>query len=198
MSLPDFYTNPFPCFAINENYDLREHQIEDAAAFLRYYNDAKVSQFNIAAPIPSSLAEAKEETSYCRNLFYEHKGIYWALAQRDNDTMIGAIGIHMRTPTNHGEIHYDLDQHYWNRGIMTHALYLVLQFCFTGGSFASMEARTLKANMASIKVLEKLGFSHHHTENNYQSYNGQKYDIEVYQATPESFQCCTKQNNYPS
>ena len=171
---------PFPILATNERISLREHEPSDAEAFFNYYTHSQVTEFNIAAPTPKTLQEAKEEVMYCRSLYYLRQGIYWAICEQSNPIMIGAIGIHLRSQ-HHGEIHYDLDVNYWNQGIMTQAMETAITYCFEHMNLTTLEARTLKANSASIRILEKLGFQHDHCIEKYTSFNGQQYTIEVYQ-----------------
>ena len=54
---------PFPILTINERISLREHTPNDAEAFFNYYTHPKVTEFNIAAPTPKTLQEAKEEVT---------------------------------------------------------------------------------------------------------------------------------------
>lgn len=171
--------SPFPNITIDDQFILREHMASDAKAFFNYYTHPKVAEFNIAAPAPKNLTEATEEVIYCRRLYYKKQGIYWAIARTDNATMIGAIGLHFRTP-DYAEIHYDLDIDYWNRGITTQALKLVIDYSFNVLKLKTIEARTLKANTPSIRVLEKLNFKHDFCLENYQSHDGNSYTIEVY------------------
>tara|TARA_B100001093_G_C26856585_1_gene1027727 strand:+ start:3476 stop:4033 length:558 start_codon:yes stop_codon:yes gene_type:complete len=174
---------PFPLLTINQNIQLREHHASDDQAFLDYYTHPEVVRFNIAAPVPHTLKEATEEVLYCRNLYYQRQGIYWAIA---NHKMIGAIGIHFR-PSQVAEIHYDLSVEYWNQGIMTQAMQVAIAYCFDQLPINTLEARTLKDNTASTHILEKLGFKHHKCIENYQSYNGKTYRVEVYQLSLNNF-----------
>jgi len=181
MSLEDFYTQPFPTIHLDETYILREHTMQDAVDFLNYFSRPNAHKFNIASQAPQTIEESTAEIKYCHDLFYQKKGIYWSIAKISNQQMIGAIGIHTRAPRCHGEIHYDLDEDYWNKGIMTRALQKTLHHCFFEKKLESIEARTLKGNVASIKVLEKLNFHYTRTIANYPSFNGKTYDIEVYE-----------------
>ncbi len=170
---------PFPTLTINEQFILREHEPSDNEAFFNYYAHPQVAEFNIAAPVPKTRREATEEVLYCRSLYYKRQGIYWAIADLNNQTMIGAIGLHFRA-RHHGEIHYDLNVNYWNQGIMTQAMQVAIAYCFEHMNITTLEARTLEANTASTHLLIKLGFQHDHRVERYTSYNGKEYAIEVY------------------
>ena len=101
---------PFPILTINERISLREHEPSDAEAFFNYYTHSQVTEFNIAAPTPKTVQEAREEVMYCRSLYYQRQGIYWAICEQSNPLMIGAIGVHLRSH-HHGEIHRTTSGH---------------------------------------------------------------------------------------
>lgn len=174
-----FYRNPFPILDINEKYYLREQQDKDSTDFFQYYTDPAVGQ-HILATKPQNLKEATQEIQHCRNLFHHYKGIYWSLADKSNDKMIGAIGIYVNHLHQRGEICYDLAQAYWNQGIMTAALNIIVEFSFATIGLTRLEATTLPENIASHVILKKLGFEHEGTLKKYRAFNNKFYDIEMF------------------
>lgn len=177
--LNDFFFEPFPLLAVNSELILREQILTDAPAFLRYYSHQAVGQ-HILAEKPSTLAEAQREIHHCRSLFYTQRGIYWTLAIKPTDHMIGAIGVYLNPQHSRAEICYDLDHRYWNQGIMTAALRVVIDFCFNKIGLVRLEANLLQQNSASIALLSKLGFTHEGTLHQYRYYQNQFHDIELY------------------
>ncbi len=182
--IDSFYSRKFPKLNIDDNYVLREQTVEDTEAFFEYYSDPSVGR-HILATKPRSIAEASAEIHYCRSLFQFKRGIYWTIAERNSNKMIGAIGLHINTHHRRGEISYDLSREYWNRGIMTKAMIKVVEFCFVNIGLKRVEAITLEVNGPSIAVLKKLGFIHEGTLKNYRYFNGASHDIEMYSITPE-------------
>ncbi len=59
-------------------------------------------------------------------------------------------------------IGYDLKPDYWNKGISTEALFEIIRIAFDGklpcGPLRRIQADTIPGNIASEKVLRKLGF----------------------------------------
>ena len=59
-------------------------------------------------------------------------------------------------------IGYDLNRKYWGQGIITEALIPIIQSAFAGmlpcGDINRIQADTVPGNIASEKVLKKLGF----------------------------------------
>ena len=179
-----FYSEKFPTLDVDGNFFLREQMIEDTEAFFEYYTDPEVARY-ILASNPKNLAEATAEIHYCRNLFKYKRGIYWTLARKEDDRMVGAVGLYINNQHYRAEICYDLSRKYWNRGIMTRALQSVLNLCFDRIGINRIEAVTMKQNVASNTVLEKLGFHLEGLMKNYRYYEGRSYDVQMFAITPE-------------
>ncbi len=182
--ITSFYNQAFPKLDVGSDYLLREQTSEDAAGFLSYYTDPEVVK-HILATQPTNIAEALSDIQYCRNLFHQKRGIYWSLVRKADNQILGAVGIYINNQHHRAEICYDLAKPYWQQGIMTAALKQVLQFTIRYIGAYRLEALTLKENIPSIKVLEKLGFEHEGTLRNYRYFRGASHDVELYGATPE-------------
>lgn len=178
------YNEKFPILDVDENFILREQVVEDTEAFFAYYTDPEVARY-ILATNPKTLAEAGAEIHYCRSLFTYKRGIYWTLARKSDNYMIGAIGLYINNQHLRAEICYDLSRQYWNQGIMRKALQCVIDFSFRKIGISRIEAVTLKENKASIAVLEKVGFVYEGCLRNYRYFNGRSHDIEMFCLTPQ-------------
>ena len=184
MAITAFYQQSFPVLDLDEKYYLREQIPEDTEAFFNYYTKPEVSRY-ILATIPTNLAEAKLEIEYCRNLFKTHQGIFWTIARRDNNQMIGAVGMYINNFHHRAEISYDMDQQYWGRGIMSRVLRLVCRYAFEQMDIHRVEAITLKENEKSIRLLKKNGFRYESTMRNYKYFKGQPRDVEMFSIVPK-------------
>lgn len=181
-----FYQSPFPTLVVDDNFFLREQTLEDTEAFFTYYSDVEVGQYILASK-PSNLVDASAEIHYCRNMFYQQRGIYWTLARRDNNQMVGAIGLYINNQHRRAEVSYDLDKDYWHQGLMTRAVRTIIQHAFTQMEIIRVEALTVKENSASMRVLLKQGFTHEATLKNYRYFEGKPHDVEIFGLTPEMF-----------
>jgi [ribosomal protein S5]-alanine N-acetyltransferase len=162
-----FFYSPNRIFPIIEEQEfvLREKQESDVTDFFAYYSDPQVNQF-ILCEIPQTLEEAKKELSYWRNIFYRNDGIYFAIALKSTNKIIGSIGLTgYNSYHNRIEISYDLAKEYWGKGIMTRAILKVADYGFN--QFAQnlnrapinrIEAFTAVNNIASKNLLLKCGF----------------------------------------
>ncbi len=181
--ISNIYQNPFPTLDLDDQYILREQSLEDTEAFFKYYTDPDVCQ-HILATTPKTMSAASDEIHYCRNLFYAKSGLYWTIARKDNKQMIGAIGLYMNNHHHRAEICYDLAKPYWRKGIMVKAIKKVMDFAFREIGVFRIEALTLKENIPSIAVLQKLGFIQEGSLNNYRYFKGKTYSVELLAVTP--------------
>jgi len=181
----EVYQKPFPVLTIDEQYVLREQSDDDTKAFYDYYcKNPDVTRY-ILATVPTTLEEAHAEIQYCRNLFYHKRGLYWTLARRDNNQIIGSVGLYMNNHHHRAEICYDLSKDYWRKGIMEKVLRKVLEFAFEKLNVYRIEALTLKENGASIGILQKLGFAREGTLQKYRYFKEVPRDVELFATTRE-------------
>jgi ribosomal-protein-alanine N-acetyltransferase len=178
-----FYQQAFPVIELDTQYILREQSLEDTEDFFRYYTDHEVGQY-ILATKPATLLEASKEVQYCRNLFYSKQGIYWTIAKKSDNRMIGAIGLYANHMHRRAEITYDLSRDYWRKGIMLKTIQAVVNYAFNTMGLLRIEAVTRNENTASMALLKKAGFTHEGTLKNYRFFDGKNWDIEMFGITP--------------
>ncbi|MCX7121029.1 MAG: GNAT family N-acetyltransferase [Gammaproteobacteria bacterium] len=182
--ITNFYQQAFPTIDLDDKYILREQSLEDTEAFFHYYTDPDVGKYILASK-PATLLEASKEVQYCRNLFYTKQGIYWTIAKKSDNKMIGAIGLYANTTHHRAEITYDLSQEYWRKGIMRKTILAVIDCAFKKMKLQRIEAVTRHDNAASLSLLKKLNFIHEGTLSNYRYYNNRAWDIEMFAITPK-------------
>ena len=76
------------------------------------------------------------------------------------DHAIGSCGIHLDRSGKEGvgTLGYWIGEPYWGRGLMTEAVRAVIEDGFTRRDLVAIEAGFLTANLASGRILEKVGF----------------------------------------
>lgn len=85
--------------------------------------------------------------------------IYWAIALKDDDKVIGTICIwNISFEDASGEIGYELKPEFQGMGFMSEAIKKVIDFGFNDMKLKSLEAFTHKENLPSIKLLERNNF----------------------------------------
>ena len=95
-----------------------------------------------------------------QRLWRERKSFAFAVILKETGKLIGGIGL-IRVDFKHqcAELGYWLAKRYWNRGLMTEAIPLILQFGFKELKLYRIYAMKYQANVASARVLEKCGFT---------------------------------------
>ncbi|TQR19004.1 GNAT family N-acetyltransferase [Psychrobacillus vulpis] len=97
------------------------------------------------------LIDAKKEE---RNRFI------FAIIEKENEKMVGAGEFNIRDVRNkNGEIGYIVHTDYWGKGIATEVAKLLIEFGFSQFQLHRIYATCDPKNIASSKVLEKIGMT---------------------------------------
>lgn len=89
----------------------------------------------------------------------EGEGINWGITMKGESKLIGTIGLwRFDKPHFRAEVGYMLHPGFWGRGFAEEALRRVVRQAFELYGFHSIEANTNPDNVASARVLEKVGF----------------------------------------
>lgn len=91
---------------------------------------------------------------------YKNRGcIRWGIVLKDEDAIIGSCGYYgFHTWNRRASIGYELDRNHWRKGNMSEALSVILEFGYREMELNRVEAVVMPENIASVKMLEKLGF----------------------------------------
>lgn len=140
---------------------LRELSVEDAFDFFSYYSDREISKY-LDWYGPQSEEQAIKMIRYWEKQFQEGTFMRFGMASKTDNKIIGTIPINpVRGPFEWKlpiVIGYELSRDYWNQGLMTEALKAVITYVFEGLNNHRIIAEVFPENLASLKVLEKLGF----------------------------------------
>ncbi len=137
---------------------LRPWRDEDAETLFKYASDPEVGP-RAGWPPHKSVEESRE---IIRTIF--HSDHMWAIEMKETGEPIGCMGymIHGESNINIGEndaeVGYWVARPYWNCGICTEALRLLIGHCFREKGFHTLWADYFPENPASGKVMEKCGF----------------------------------------
>lgn len=85
--------------------------------------------------------------------------IRWAVIDKHTNEFIGTIALHhFDFDTNKVQIGYNLKKSHWRKGIMSDVLKSVIDYLELNTSLEEIEASIDIKNLASINLVEKLGF----------------------------------------
>ena len=153
MSFPEFTTNRLSLTRITSSDAESIFELFSSPEVVRFY-DLEAFKERTQAETLIRLFESRRQSS---------AGIRWAIRIKKSGNLIGTCGFNswsekMRNAT----IGYDLKPEYWNNGIITEALIEIIRAAFAGvlpcGPLHRIQADTIPGNVASEKVLLKLGF----------------------------------------
>lgn len=140
-----------------DKYLIREFNIDDIAALVRYANDYDVSKFmRDSFPFPYT----KENAEQWVTLVINNKSLlYFAIVNEKE--LIGGIGAITFDDVHrfNAEVGFWLAKPFWNKGITTNALKTFCNYLFSNYNFNRLTANVFEGNEASRKVLEKAGFT---------------------------------------
>ncbi len=176
-------TAGFPVL-LTERLLLREFTLEDVPAVFAIFSREDVNTWTETATM-QSLKEAETRVKSRMSLFKDRMGIRWAITLRENPKdVIGSCGFFsVRRGTQTVETGYDLHPDHWNKGLTTEALREMIRFSFGPGSMVPVhriEALVMPENIASIRVLEKLGFEQEGLRREFGFWKGRYQDVCLY------------------
>ena len=137
---------------------LRPWRDDDAAALFKYASDLEVGP-RAGWPPHKSVEESLE---IIRTVF--HNDTNWAIELKETGEPIGAIGYlpapESNLPVREGEplVGYWVGKPYWNQGICTEALEIMLEHIRKTTDIKSLISSHYIDNPASGRVMEKCGF----------------------------------------
>ncbi len=144
---------------ITERLVLRELRPIDAEQVFAMRSDPVVMR-HVARPLARSIEDAAELIAKIRGIQAANDGAQWAITLKGDDAFIGIIGFwRMQKEHYRAELGYTLMRAHWGLGLMSEAIPVVVDHGFSTLGFHSIEAITSPENGASMRVLEKNGFT---------------------------------------
>lgn len=157
---------------------LREIMPEDAEAIFEIRRDYEVTRLNTGEPL-QRVEQAAALIRSIRAGYAEQSELRWGITLKNRtDVVIGMCGYNYWVCRDFRAcVGYDLARAYWGRGIMTEAMRAVIEFGFEEMELNRIEADASAENIASIRVLEKLGFQREGVEREQYYENGHFHDL---------------------
>ncbi|QDT88557.1 GNAT family N-acetyltransferase [Gimesia algae] len=140
---------------------LRQWRKEDVAPFAEMNADRKVMQY---FPETLSYEESAQLVERYQQHFDEYGFGLWAVEIKDQSTFAGFIGLAVPQFTAYFtpcvEIGWRLAAPHWNQGYATEGAQAALDFGFNNCNLKEIVSFTVPANVASRRVMEKIGMSY--------------------------------------
>jgi len=173
----------FPVIVL-DNIILRALEESDSEDCFNYMTHPLVKKYLSDDDIPASIEHARKDLLYWSSLFTRAQSIYWGIALKSNNQIIGSCGFnHWHKQHNRVEISYDLSPDHWGQGIMTRAIGAITEFALNDMKVNRSQATIVYDNVASKRVLEKNGYLQEGVLRNYTILAGEIVDSHMYSKT---------------
>lgn len=136
---------------------LRAPQMEDVEDL--YHHFATLRGCRFWEPRHESLEDARRHITSIIDVQGKGELLWWALTLKGEGRLIGSVSIRNIEARSKGELGYWLSQELWGQGYMTEAVQAVVRFVLKDLGFHRIYAGTQPENSASIRVLERAGFT---------------------------------------
>lgn len=137
---------------------LRELALSDGPAVAAGAGDRRVARFLVGVPSPYSLALARRWISSRIEWWTLGRGVTFAIARRSAEAkLLGTVSLRLYARDRRAELGYWLAAPAWGDGIATEAARAAVDFGFRQLTLARIHAQVMAGNVASVRVLEKLG-----------------------------------------
>lgn len=154
MRFPD----AFPVLT-TERLVLRATAPHDVQAVFDLESDPVAMRYWSRPPM-QHLSEAQASVERAMQYFAERSGLRWAITRPSDDLMLGHCSLfEFNEQCGRAEIGYGLDRRHWGQGLMNEALTAVVGYAFGALGARRLEADIDPRNLASVRALERLGFS---------------------------------------
>lgn len=137
---------------------LRRFAEADTDAIFEVLSNPRVVRY-WDAPAWSKRAQAERFIANCDRMEREQSGVRLAIVRGDDGVFIGQCCLLKLNPTyRSATLGYSLADAAWGHGFATEAAGALLHWAFDALDVNRVQAETDTRNLASIRVLEKLGF----------------------------------------
>ncbi len=138
---------------------LRTWTLADAAKLFEICSDAEVMKY-LGTGNPYETVEQADDFLHWAVKYQKENGFCrWAVLKKETEEIVGSCGFARPHGTEEIELGYLLAKRYWGKGFATEATEACLRYGFEQLKFNEAIAITDLENVASQKVLEKIGFA---------------------------------------
>lgn len=134
---------------------LRELNIDDAESFYKLNLNPKIIQItgnSAFKNVDEARVFLENYTEYAENGYGR-----WAVIEKSSNQFVGWCGLKYDHQKNETDIGFRFFEEHWNKGFATESAKACLKYGFEELNLKSIVGRAMLENVASIRVLEKIG-----------------------------------------
>ena len=142
---------------LTERLLLRSFTLEDAQDVQHLAGERDIALMVYRIPHPYEEGMAEEWIRACADAYKRDEAINFAITLRTDKNLIGGIALRLDQENERGELGYWIGKSYWNCGYATEAAKAVVAYGFKVLKLNRIYAYHFTRNLASGRVLEKVG-----------------------------------------
>jgi [ribosomal protein S5]-alanine N-acetyltransferase len=136
---------------------IRKLSKEDAHAIFHYASDPEVTKY-VFFQTHQTLEDTWKFLEFSLEKYEKKEVAPWGIEWKETGELIGTCDfLWWSVEHKKAEIGYIISKEFWNRGIMSEAVKKLIQFGFEVMELNRIEARCNENNIASARVMEKVG-----------------------------------------
>lgn len=162
------------------NCRIRKWELSDAKDLATALSNKKI-QNNLRDGLPYPYTE-KDGADFIFAMLSADENDTFAFAIMADNKVVGSIGVFRQGNIHRltAELGYYVAEEYWGKGIMTKAVKQICEYVFGKSDIIRIYAEPFAYNIASCRVLEKVGFQYEGTLRSNAVKNGKVIDMKMY------------------
>lgn len=139
---------------------LRPIELNDANHINFLCNDHAITSMTLLIPYPCALTDTITWINTQKLACVEGTQANFVITLKDSDTIIGVIGLDIDKQHENAKLGYWIGSKFWSNGYASEAAIAITQHAFAKLKLHRIYASAIKENIASIKVLQKIGMQY--------------------------------------
>jgi ribosomal-protein-alanine N-acetyltransferase len=159
---------------------LRKVTLDDAADIFEYASDPEVPKYMPWEP-HRSIEDTLDYLAHVMERYRQRQAGPWGIVHKGDAKLIGTCAYgSWHQEHNRAEIGYVLSRRYWGQGYTTEAVRAIVGFGFQVMGLNRIEARCEVPNIASARVMEKVGMQFEGVLRQHVFAKGRYRDMKIY------------------
>ena len=138
---------------------LRKFTLDDIDEVVYCCNDYEIHKNTSLLPYPYKEEHARFWIEANLKAFENAEDYTFAVIRKEDDKLIGCVGLSNDVMQSNGELGYWFGRDYWHKGYATEAAKAVVDWAFNEKDYHRVHARHLIYNRPSGRVMEKIGMT---------------------------------------
>src|ERR1700681_4954879 len=163
-----------------ERLTLRLHARSDIPALMPLIGAREVAATTLRIPHPYTEADAQNFIAGTQEELLNGSGLRLGIVVRESDTLCGGVGLRIEPDHRRAELGYWIGGPHWGKRYATEAARAMVQLVFETLQLHLLFASHFADNLASARVLRKIGMGHEGSQRGHILKWGEFLDIEMY------------------